>query len=71
MDAITISTAQMAVSGEVDATTAWKMILVASMSNNVFKFAMTASIANRRTTLWSGIVFGLSIVLGAALLVFM
>lgn len=70
MDAITISTAQMATSGEIDATTAWKMILVATMSNNVFKFLMTAGIANRRTTLWAGVVFGLSIVLGAALLVF-
>jgi uncharacterized membrane protein (DUF4010 family) len=42
MDAITLSTAQMTVSGGLSTVLAWKVILIASMANFLFKFGIVA-----------------------------
>ena len=48
MDAITLSTAQMIHAGRLDADTGWRLILVASMSNLVFKGGVVAVMGTRR-----------------------
>src|SRR2546427_8831830 len=47
VDAITLSTLQLVQGGKVGADTAWRVILVASMSNLVFKAATVAVLGNR------------------------
>ena len=57
MSAITLSTAQMAARGAVEEGTAWRAILIASMTNFVFKFGIVAALASREMTLRVGIAF--------------
>lgn len=47
MDAITLSTAQLANQGRIDPDTGWRLILVAGMSNLVFKAGMIAVLGSR------------------------
>lgn len=68
MDAITLSTAQLVRSGDVAATTGWRLILVGGIANLVFKGAAVALLAQRRTRLPVGAAFAASIALGVALL---
>ncbi len=51
MDAITLSTAQLADSGAVDVSTAWRVVLAAALSNFVFKLATVAALGARALTL--------------------
>ncbi|HWB02112.1 MAG TPA: MgtC/SapB family protein [Verrucomicrobiales bacterium] len=51
MDAITLSSAQLAQAEAIDPSTAWRAILIAAMANFVFKFATVAAIGNRRLTI--------------------
>lgn len=48
VDAITLSTAQMARVGQIDAGTTWRVILVAFLSNLVFKAGIIAVMGSRR-----------------------
>ena len=48
VDAITLSTAQLVDAGALDATTGWRIVLVAAGSNMVFKAGMVAALGNRR-----------------------
>jgi uncharacterized membrane protein (DUF4010 family) len=46
MDAITLSTAELASLGQIEPDTAWRLILLASLSNIVFKFAIVAMLGD-------------------------
>jgi uncharacterized membrane protein (DUF4010 family) len=69
VDAITLSTTQMVRDRQLGADSAWRVILVASLSNFVFKGAAVAFLADRR--LWGRIaaVFGVAFAGGVALLI--
>jgi uncharacterized membrane protein (DUF4010 family) len=68
MDAITLSSAQLVNQERLDAETAWRMILLASLSNLVFKGGLVAVLGSRELLRYVFAAFGLAIVAGAALL---
>lgn len=70
VDAITLSTAKMFNETRIDAGTAWRVILVATMSNLVFKAGAVALLGTRKLFLTVAAVFGIAIAGGIALLVF-
>jgi uncharacterized membrane protein (DUF4010 family) len=70
MDAITLSTAQFVQDGKLSTETGWRLILVASMSNLVFKAGTVAIIGNRALLVRAGTFFGLAFVAGALILIF-
>lgn len=63
VDAITLSTAQMAKAGEIGPALTWRVILVAFVSNLVFKAGIIAAIGSRRLLATVVMLFG---ILGAA-----
>ncbi len=68
MDAITLSTARMAESEEISDSMAWKLILIATMSNLVFKGGMAAVIGGRALGKIVGLLFGILIAAGFIIL---
>jgi uncharacterized membrane protein (DUF4010 family) len=70
MDAITLSTAQLIKRGELEVDTGWRMILVASLSNLVFKGAAVAMLGHPRLLLRVSIAFGIVLLCGLLLLWF-
>lgn len=62
MDAITLSTAQLFQQERLDASTAWRAILLGNTANLVFKGAMAAVIGGRRMAIYVGAAFGVAIV---------
>lgn len=68
MDAITLSTSQLVGSGQVDAGTGWRTILLASMSNIVFKGAMVAVLGTRLLLAWIGVLFAIALAAGGGIL---
>ncbi len=68
VDAITLSTAKLFNDGRVVASTAWRVILIATMSNLVFKAGAVAVLGSRRLLLWVAMLFGIALVCGGALL---
>jgi uncharacterized membrane protein (DUF4010 family) len=70
MDAITLSTAQLIKRGELDVHTGWRMILLASLSNLVFKGVAVAMLGHRRLLgrVWAA--FGIVLLCGSLLLAF-
>lgn len=69
MDAITLSTAQLIKRGELDVDTGWRMILLGSLSNVVFKGAAVAVLGHRRLLRRVSVAFGVVLLCGALLLV--
>lgn len=67
MDAITLSTAQLVNSGDLPAGTAWRAILVAGMSNLVFKGGTVVALGTRRLRKPVLLGFGAAIVVGGLL----
>jgi uncharacterized membrane protein (DUF4010 family) len=67
MDAITLSTAQMAKDARIAVDTAWRLILVASLSNLVFKLGIVAVLGNRRLLLRVGTYFAVAAAGGLAI----
>jgi uncharacterized membrane protein (DUF4010 family) len=67
MDAITLSTSQLVSQERLDAQTAWRMILVASLANLVFKGALVAVLGSRELLRLVAGAFGVMIVAGGAL----
>jgi uncharacterized membrane protein (DUF4010 family) len=61
MDAITLSTSRLVQQGRLEAATGWRLILVASMSNLVFKGVVAAFLGRRelavRIALWYAVAF--------------
>ena len=70
MDAITLSTSQLAARGEVDPGTASRAILIAALANLLFKFLIVSSVRSQRLTRSVATAFALIAAAGAALLVF-
>jgi len=68
MDAITLSTAQLTRAGRLDADQGWRLILVASMSNLVFKAGIVALLGSRELLRHILRLFGLALAAGAAIL---
>lgn len=69
-DAITLSTAQLAASKEIDVRTAWHSIVIATMANFVFKFGVVAVLAPRALARRVGVAF-LGALAGAGLLLWL
>ncbi|QDU80070.1 MgtC family protein [Polystyrenella longa] len=70
VDAITLSTAKMFNEERIDGTTAWRVILIATMSNLVFKAGAVAMLGSRRLLFYVAISFGIAIAGGVLLLLF-
>lgn len=70
MDAITLSTAQLVNSGGLDAGTAWRVIMVASLSNLVFKGVMAAVLGGRSLVTHLAPAFGAALLAGSGILAF-
>jgi uncharacterized membrane protein (DUF4010 family) len=68
MDAITLSSARLVESGRTDPSTGWRAILIAAMSNFVFKFGTVSLLGHRSLTLRIGAAFGLILACGAVVL---
>lgn len=68
MDAIALSTAEMTRDKGLAMDTAWRVILLASLSNLVFKAGTAAVLGTRQLATWIAAVFGVSLVAGAAIL---
>lgn len=68
MDAITLSTSQLVAGGQLDASTGWRAILLASMSNIVFKTAMVAMLGSRLLLGWVGALFAIALAAGGSIL---
>jgi uncharacterized membrane protein (DUF4010 family) len=70
LDAITLSTGQLASSKTIDTMTAWRVILIAVMSNFLFKFSIVAALGSPALTRWIGCAFAAVIAAGGATLLF-
>lgn len=70
MDAITLSTAEMVKTRRVPPDTGWRIVLLASMSNLVFKASAVALIGNRRLLRLIALMFGIVLAGGGLVLAF-
>jgi uncharacterized membrane protein (DUF4010 family) len=70
MDAITLSTAQMVKGGALATETGWRLILVGSLTNLVFKAGVVASLGHARLRRRILSVFGVALAGGVAILIF-
>ncbi len=70
MDAITLSLSQMVQAGTLEANTAWRFILAASLSNVLFKTGIVAVLGSRRLLGRIGLLFGLAGAVVAAVALF-
>lgn len=70
VDAITLSSSQLVAHGGLEPATAWRVILVASLSNLVFKAGMVAVIGGRKLLAYILPAFGAVLVAGACILAF-
>lgn len=70
VDAITLSTAQMINDQRLDADTGWRLILLASLSNLVFKGATVAVLGTRRLLARIAVLFAVVLAIGGSILVF-
>lgn len=67
VDAMTLSVADLFQSGRMDAGDAWRVVLVASLANLLFKAGITGVFGTRAAFRSVAVVFGLTAVLGLAL----
>lgn len=68
VDAITLSTAQLVKSAQLDAEMGWRLILVGAMSNLGLKAAVVAVLGHRRLLGWIAALFAASLAGGAVIL---
>ncbi len=68
MDAITLSTAQLAASGSVEVDAAWRTILIAAMANFVFKLGTVAALGGAALTKRVAAAFAAALAAGGAIL---
>lgn len=68
MDAITLSTAQLIKSGDLEVSVGWRLILVGAMANLVFKAAAIAVLGHRRLLGRIAVLFALALACGTVLL---
>lgn len=69
MDAVTLSTARLVRDGRLATETGWRMLVVATMANGIFKCIVVAVLGNRRLLKRMALLSGLTLLLGAAVLV--
>ncbi len=70
MDAITLSTSRMAVEGSVSTSTTWRVIVIATIANLLFKGGIVAVLGGRKLLARIAMLFGINIAAGVALLLF-
>ncbi|HMN79400.1 MAG TPA: DUF4010 domain-containing protein [Burkholderiaceae bacterium] len=68
VDAVTLSTANLSVRERIDPSTAWRLILIAGLSNLVFKGASAIVLGSSALRMRIAILFGLAIAGGVAIL---
>jgi uncharacterized membrane protein (DUF4010 family) len=68
MDAITLSTSQLVNSAQLDAPTGWRAILLASLTNIVFKTGIIAALGTRALLLRVGAMSAIALAAGALIL---
>jgi uncharacterized membrane protein (DUF4010 family) len=68
VDAITLSSSKLVNQGRMEPGTAWRTIVVASLSNLVFKGILAATLGGRALARFVGVAFGAILVAGVALL---
>jgi uncharacterized membrane protein (DUF4010 family) len=69
MDAITLSVSRLAQEGRMSPETAWRAIIIASMSNQVFKLGIVGVMGGARLMRVVAIMFGVQIAAGVGVLV--
>ena len=67
VDAITLSSAQLAQRGVLDPSAAWRTILIAAMANFFFKFLTVAFLGSRALTRRVALAFGAALATGGCL----
>jgi uncharacterized membrane protein (DUF4010 family) len=70
MDAITLSTLRMELNDQASLTVAWRMILIASMANLVFKGVIAAVVGSRKLLARLALLFGLAFAAGILIVAF-
>lgn len=68
VDAITLSLSQIMKTGGLNTSTGWRLILLASLSNLLFKGIMAAVLGTRQLAKWIGISFGITIAFGLTIM---
>jgi uncharacterized membrane protein (DUF4010 family) len=68
VDAITLSTSRLVNGGRLDAGTGWRAILIAALSNLVFKAGIVAALGSRRLLGRIAVLFGAALAGGGAIL---
>ncbi len=68
LDAITLSTAQLADSNKIETRLAWQVILIALLSNLVFKFGMVAALGSANLAKLVGLAFAAAVVAGLGII---
>jgi len=68
MDAISLSTARLVATGRVDADHGWRLILVAFLTNIVFKGGLSALLGHRRLFVRIAPLYAITLAAGALLL---
>jgi uncharacterized membrane protein (DUF4010 family) len=68
LDAITLSTLEMARGRQLDAEVAWRMIILAYMANMIFKAIMAAVVGDRKLLARIAVPFGLTFIAGGLIL---
>lgn len=68
VDAITLSLSQIIKQGNLKVDSGWRLILLASLSNLLFKGILAATLGTQKLAKWVGISFGISIILGLLLI---
>lgn len=68
VDAITLSLSQLMKDGGLETNSGWRLILLASLSNLVFKGVMVATLGTKNLAKWIGVTFGMSILVGLLLI---
>ncbi len=68
VDAITLSLSQLMKGGGLNTSTGWRLILLATLSNLLFKGIMAVVLGTRQLAKWIGLSFGITIVFGLLLM---
>jgi uncharacterized membrane protein (DUF4010 family) len=71
VDAITLSTAKLFEDGRVEGAVAWRVVLIATLSNLVFKAGAVAVLGSHRLLIYVVVLFAVALVGGAALLLYL
>lgn len=68
VNAITLSTGRLVAADQVTASTGWRAVLLASMTNLLFKAGIVAVLGGKRLFCWIGILFALNLAVGVGIL---